>query len=141
MIRLSHELMTPICLDESLTDDRAGQLFLESDGPRVWNIKVQRVGGLWESVKIYKRALDGDVRLWAGSMPETGVGMHAVLCLASFHGFVYPSDVEPSARWYAPGTDLVEWRMDGGRIGVSDAPGLWTLGVREKLEKIGTVIG
>ena len=140
MIRLAHELMTPICLDESLTDDRAGQLFLESDGPRVWNVKVQRVGGLWESVKIYKRAVDGDVRLWAGSMPETGVGLHAVLCLAAFKGFVYPSDAEPSARWYTPGTDLVEWRMDSGRIAVSDAPGLVTLGVREKLEKIGTVI-
>ena len=140
MIRLAHELMTPICLDESLTDDRAGQLFLESDGPRVWNVKVQRVGGLWESVKIYKRAVDGDVRLWAGSMPETGVGLHAVLCLAAFKGFVYPSDAEPSARWYAPGSDLVEWRMDDGKIGVSDAPGLWTLGVREKLEKIGRVV-
>jgi O-succinylbenzoate synthase len=140
MIRLSHELMTPLCLDESLTDDRAGQLFLESDGPRVWNIKVQRVGGLWESVKIYRRALDGNVRLWAGSMPETGVGMHAVLCLAAFKGFVYPSDVEPSARWYAPGTDLVEWRMDDGRISVSDAPGLWTLGVKERLERIGQLV-
>jgi len=140
MIRLAHELMTPICLDESLTDDRAGQLFLESDGPRVWNIKVQRVGGLWESVKIYKRALDGDVRLWAGSMPETGLGMHAVLCLASFSGFVYPSDVEPSARWYAPGSDLLEWQMDGGRIGVSDAPGLCTLGVKERLAQIVTVV-
>jgi O-succinylbenzoate synthase len=140
MIRLAHELMTPICLDESLTDDRAGQLFVESDGPRVWNIKVQRVGGLWESVKIYKRALDGDVRLWAGSMPETGVGMHAVLCLASFSGFVYPSDVEPSVRWYVPGTDLVEWRMDGGRMPVSDAPGLATLGVKEKLEQVGKVV-
>jgi len=141
MIRLAHELMTPICLDESLTDDRAGQLFLEYDGPRVWNIKVQRVGGLWESVKIYKRALDGDVRLWAGSMPETGVGMHAVLCLASFSGFVYPSDAEPSARWYTPGTDLVEWRMEEGRIGVSDAPGLATLGIKARLEQIGQVVG
>lgn len=141
MIRLSRELMTPICLDESLTDDRTGRLFLEYDGPRVWNIKVQRVGGLWESVKLYKRALDGEVRLWAGSMPETGIGMHAVLCLASFKGFVYPSDAEPSARWYAPGTDLVEWRMDDGKIAVSDAPGLATLGVKEKLEQVGKVLG
>ena len=141
MIRLSHALVTPVCLDESLSDDRAAQLFLEMDGPRVWNVKVQRVGGLWESVKIYRRALEGNVRLWAGSMPETGIGLHAVLCLASFNGFVYPSDAEPSARWYAPGTDLVEWRMDDGRIAVSDAPGLVTMGVREKLEKVGRVVG
>ena len=141
MIRLAHELQTPICLDESLTDDRAGQLFLEFDGPRVWNIKVQRVGGLWESVKLYKRALDGEVRLWAGSMPETGVGLHAVLCLASFKGFVYPTDAEPSVRWYQPGTDLIEWRMDDGRIAVNDAPGLWTLGVKEKVAAVGSPVG
>ncbi|HUK63695.1 MAG TPA: enolase C-terminal domain-like protein, partial [Dongiaceae bacterium] len=141
MIQLSRALVTPVCLDESLSDDRAAQLFLELDGPRVWNVKVQRVGGLWESVKIYRRALEGNVRLWAGSMPETGIGLHAVLCLASFNGFVYPSDAEPSARWYAPGTDLVEWRMDDGRIGVSDAPGLVTMGVREKLQSVGTVVG
>jgi O-succinylbenzoate synthase len=140
-IRLAHELITPICLDESLTDDRAGQLFLEYDGPRVWNIKVQRVGGLWESVRLYKRALDADVRLWAGSMPETGLGMHAVLSLAAFKGFVYPSDAEPSARWYTPGTDLLEWRMDAeGMIAVSDAAGLCTMGVKEKLEQLGRVV-
>ena len=141
MIQLSRALVTPVCLDESLSDDRAAQLFLELDGPRVWNVKVQRVGGLWECVKIYRRALEGNVRLWAGSMPETGIGLHAVLCLASFNGFVYPSDAEPSTRWYAPGTDLVEWRMDEGRIGVSDAPGLVTMGVREKLQSVGTVVG
>jgi O-succinylbenzoate synthase len=141
-IKLCHELMTPLCLDESLTDDRAAQLFLESDGPRVWNVKVQRVGGLWESVKIYKRGVEGDARLWAGSMPETGVGMHAILCLASFAGFVYPSDVAPSGRWYQPGTDLIDWQMDAeGRMPVSDAPGLMTLGVQERLARVGKVVG
>jgi O-succinylbenzoate synthase len=140
-IRLCHELMTPLCLDESLADDRAAQLFLEFGGPRVWNLKVQRVGGLWESLRIYKRAVEADVKLWAGSMPETGVGAHAVLALASFNGFVYPSDIEPSTRWYAAGADLVDWRMDGeGRISVSDAPGLEKFKLKEKLEKVGKVV-
>ena len=140
-IKLCHELMTPVCLDESLTDDRAAQLFVESDGPRVWNLKVQRVGGLWESVKIYKRAVEGDARLWAGSMPETGVGMHSVLCLASFAGFAYPSDVAPSSRWYKAGTDLIDWHMDAeGRMSVSDAAGLGTLGLKEKLARMGKVV-
>lgn len=140
MLRLGHELETPICLDESLSDDHAARLFVERDGPKVWNIKVQRVGGLWESVKIYKRALESGVRLWAGSMPETGVGLHAVLCLAAFQGFAYPSDAEPSARWYPPGTDLIEWRMEDGRIAVSDAPGLATLRVKDRLEQIGKLV-
>jgi O-succinylbenzoate synthase len=141
IIRLCQEMITPICLDESLTDDHAGELFLASSGPRVWNLKVQRVGGLWESLKLYKRAVEADVRLWAGSMPETGIGAHPILCLASFAGFVYPTDVQPSARWYAPGADLIEWRMDDeGRISVSDVPGLARLRLKDKLEQAGKVV-
>jgi O-succinylbenzoate synthase len=140
-LKLARELETPICLDESLTDERAARLFVEYHGPSIWNLKVQRVGGLWESLRIYRRAALAGVRLWAGSMPETGVGLHAVLCLGSFAGFVFPTDAEPSERWYAPGADLVEWRMDGeGKIGVSDVAGLATLGLHEKLQRVGTVV-
>jgi len=142
VIGLTHALMTPICLDESLTDDHAAQLFLDGEGPRVWNLKVQRVGGLMECVRIYRRAVDAGVRLWAGSMPETGVGMHAVLCLASFNGFVYPSDAAPSERWYPEGADLVEWKMDAeGRMTASDTAGLWKVGVKERLEAVGKLVG
>jgi o-succinylbenzoate synthase len=138
---LAKELTTPICLDESLTGERAAQHVLACDGPRVWNLKVQRVGGLMESVRIYRRAVEGGVRLWAGSMPETGVGMHAVLCLASFAGFVYPSDAAPSTRWYPPGADLIEWSMDErGRMRESEVPGLSTFRLAERLAEVGKVV-
>jgi o-succinylbenzoate synthase len=140
-IALGQELATPVCLDESLTGERAAELFLASDGPRIWNVKVQRVGGLGESLRIYRRAIEGGVQLWAGSMPETGVGMHAVLSLASFAGFVLPSDAAPSARWYAPGADLVEWTMDAqGRIPVRDVAGLAATGLAERLGRVGKVV-
>ena len=141
-IRLGQELRTPLCLDESLTDDGAARLFLESDGPVLWNVKVQRVGGLWESVRIYRRAVEAGVALWAGSMPETGVGMHAVLSLAAFPGFLYPSDAAPSASWYEPGADLIEWTMDAeAKMPVSDVAGLAKLGVGDKLAGMGRVVG
>jgi O-succinylbenzoate synthase len=140
-IALGQELATPVCLDESLTGERAAELFLASDGPRIWNLKVQRVGGLRESLRIYRRAVEGGVRLWAGSMPETGVGMHAVLALASFAGFVLPSDAAPSVRWYAPGADLVEWTMDAeGRMPVRDVAGLAETGLAERLARVGKVV-
>ena len=140
LVALSRELATPICLDESLTGERAAELFLAVGGPGIWNIKVQRVGGLWESARIYARAVKAGVRLWAGSMPETGVGMHAVLALASFPGFVFPSDAAPSTRWYPSGADLIEWPMDaGGRMPVSDVAGLATFGLAQKLARVGRV--
>jgi O-succinylbenzoate synthase len=141
-IKLTHEIITPVCVDESLVDDHAARLFLESDGPKVWNLKVQRVGGLWECVRIYARAVKAGVKLWGGTMPETGVGAQAMICLGSFAGFTYPTDVAPSKRWYEPGADLIEIQMDGqGRISVTDVPGMYRLKVKEKLEQVGKVVG
>jgi hypothetical protein len=44
-------------------------------------------------------------------MPESGLGSQAALAAAAMPGFVYPSDLEPSARWFPGGTDVLELRM------------------------------
>jgi O-succinylbenzoate synthase len=108
---LHRMLETPICLDETLTSDDVARQILELDGPTVWNVKVQRVGGLEEACRIYARAVRSGVKLWGGTMPESGIGAQAMLALGCHRGFVYPSDIEPSERWYAPGSDTIELTM------------------------------
>jgi hypothetical protein len=44
-------------------------------------------------------------------MPESGLGSQAALAAAAQPGFVYPSDLEPSARWFGPGVDVLELAM------------------------------
>ena len=110
-VRLSQALRTPICVDESLHGARAGRQLLELDGPRVWNVKVHRMGGLSEVCRVVRLAREGGVRLWAGTMPESGLGSQAALGAAALPGFVYPSDLEPSTRWFGPGVDVIELRM------------------------------
>ena len=128
MITLGHQLRTPVCFDESLVDAHAAELILASDAPGVWNLKVQRVGGLFESLRIYAMAVRAGVPLWGGTMPETGVGSQAIIALGSFAGFTLPTDVTASERWYEKGSDLIEVDMDGqGRIQVSEATGLRAL--------------
>ncbi len=109
--RLSRELHTPICLDETLHDARAARQITELDGPRVWNIKVHRVGGLTEVCRIYRLAQEFGAKLWAGTMPESGIGSQAAIASAALPGFVYPSDVEPSARWFGKGADVIDLQM------------------------------
>ncbi len=111
--QLDKELRTPVCVDETLRDARAARQILELGGPRVWNLKVHRVGGLTEACRIAKFGTEAGVRLWAGTMPESGLGSQAAIAAASLPGFVYPSDVEPSARWFGPGADVVELTMSG----------------------------
>ncbi|HEX3274708.1 MAG TPA: o-succinylbenzoate synthase [Gemmatimonadales bacterium] len=110
-IRLSQALRTPVCVDESLKGERAGRQLLELDGPRVWNVKVHRMGGLTEVCRVVRLARAHGVRLWAGTMPESGLGSQAALAAAALPGFVYPSDLEPSARWFGPGVDVLELAM------------------------------
>jgi len=72
---------------------------------------VHRVGGLTETCRIVRLAVGAGVSLWAGTMPESGLGSQAAIAAASLPPFVYPSDVEPSARWFGPGKDVIELTM------------------------------
>jgi O-succinylbenzoate synthase len=84
---------------------------VELGGPRVWNVKVHRVGGLTEALRIHRLAVAAEVALWAGTMPESGIGSQAALAFAALPGCVYPSDLEPSPRWFGPAADVLPLAM------------------------------
>jgi len=117
--RLGEALRTPICLDETLRDARAAKQVIALNGPKVWNIKVHRVGGLTEVCRIYRLAAEYGAKLWAGTMPESGIGSQCALAAASLPLFVYASDLEPSARWFGRNGDVIKLTMGrDGRMAV-----------------------
>jgi O-succinylbenzoate synthase len=119
---LAHDLKTPLCLDETLKDSTAARQIIELGGPSVWNIKVHRMGGLSEVTRVYAMAKDYKAELWAGTMPESGIGSQAAIAAASLPGFVYPSDLEPSTRWFGRNIDVVKLAMSNdGRMEVPNA--------------------
>lgn len=118
--RLAETLRTPICLDETLRDARAARQIMALNGPKVWNIKVHRVGGLNEVCRIYRLAGEYGAKLWAGTMPESGIGSQSAVAAASLPLFVYPSDLEPSARWFGRNGDVIKLTM--GREGRMAVP-------------------
>jgi o-succinylbenzoate synthase len=131
-------LRTPLCLDESLRDARWARQALETGASRIWNIKVQRIGGLTEAIRLYALAAKHGVSLWGGTMPESGIGARAILALSTLPRFIYPSDVEPSARWYGPGVDLLELTMSPeGTMPAPSERGLASLGVGDRLAERG----
>ena len=111
-IELAESFQTPICLDESLRDARAARQFESLTGDlTVWNIKVHRIGGLAELCRVYRIAAKSGITLWAGTMPESGIGSQAAIAAAAQPQFRYPSDLEPSARWFGLGGDVIELTM------------------------------
>jgi O-succinylbenzoate synthase len=118
-VQLSHELSTPICVDETLKSARAARQIMDLGGPRIWNVKVHRMGGLCETTRVYQVAREYGAELWAGTMPESGIGSQAALAAAALPGFVYPSDLEPSTRWFGRSADVIRLSMsDDGQMGV-----------------------
>jgi o-succinylbenzoate synthase len=139
--KLAELLRTPLCLDESLRDARWARHALSLGASRIWNIKVQRLGGLAEALRVYAVAAAHDVALWGGTMPETGIGARTILALGALPRFVYPSDVEASERWYAPGTDPLPLVMAAdGTMPVPGERGLATLGVGESISERGRLV-
>ncbi|MFZ9628469.1 MAG: o-succinylbenzoate synthase [Ilumatobacteraceae bacterium] len=97
---LASRLDTPICLDESILSARHAAHALDVAACRIVNIKVGRVGGVLESVRVHDACRDRGVPVWCGGMLETGVGRAANLAVAALPGCTFPADLSASDRYW-----------------------------------------
>lgn len=123
--RLQAVIDTPICLDESIVDGHDLETALAVGACRVLNIKASRMGGLTAAVAAHDLAREHDIPVWCGGMHEFGVGRAANVALSSLPGFVLPSDVSGSDKYYARDVVTQAIRADHGIVTVPwDTPGL-----------------
>jgi O-succinylbenzoate synthase len=123
--RLQSELTTPICIDESADSLETTIEAVEREACKIVNIKLQRVGGYGPAQAIHDYCASKGIACWVGSMPELGVGQAHGIHLASLGNCRYPTDVEPSSRWFVD--DYVVPRLElhsPGMLRVPDRPGL-----------------
>ena len=114
LAELSRAVKTPVCVDESAESLEMLERLIALGAARIVNIKIQRVGGIRNAKRMYDRATEAGLACWAGTMPELGIASIEAVHLATLPNFVYPTDVEASARWYTD--DLVDppLTIDGG---------------------------
>jgi len=99
-------VQTPICLDESAKDSATVRKAIDMKSCRIVNIKIQRVGGLMHAKDIHDLCTQAGVPVWAGTMPELGIGGAQTVHLGTLSNFAYPTDVESSSRWFVD--DIIE---------------------------------
>jgi O-succinylbenzoate synthase len=122
---LQKTLATAICLDESITShDRARQA-LDTGACRIVNMKIGRVGGYSEALRIHDLCVERGVPLWCGGMLESGIGRAHNVALASLPGFTLPGDISGSRRYFERDVIVppVEVTADG-TVAVPTSPGL-----------------
>jgi O-succinylbenzoate synthase len=98
---LQGQIETPICLDETADSLERTAAAIERGACRIVNIKLQRVGGFGPARAIHDLCWLHGIECWIGCMPELGVGQAHGIHLATLPNCRYPSDLEPSARWFA----------------------------------------
>ncbi len=109
---LQKRLLTPICLDESITSvDRAEDMIALGAG-KIVNIKPGRVGGFLQSIAIHDVCAAHGIPVWCGGMLESGIGRAYNVALASLPNFTIPGDVSPSERYWDEDIVTPEWTMD-----------------------------
>lgn len=98
--KLQKELLTPICLDESIQtiDDLKTAIKLKAF--KVLNIKVGRVGGIYYVKQMIELCRENNIKYWIGSMVESGVSKILHVHLASLKDTYIPGDLSSSNRYF-----------------------------------------
>ncbi len=121
---LQKRLETPVCLDESIRNRRDALASIDMESCRVLNIKVGRVGGFSEAIRVHNVAAERGIPVWCGGMLETGIGRAHNIALSSLPNFSLPGDVSASARYWKE--DIIEPEVvvnSSGEIAVPSTPG------------------
>ncbi len=147
--RLQKQLTTALCLDESIHHARDAAAAAELGACRIVNIKVGRVGGFSEAIRVHDVCRHHRLPVWCGGMLESGIGRAHNIALSTLPNFSLPGDVSASKRYWRE--DVIEPEVEvspEGLIYISDQPGtgyriredfVETLTVRKETLRAGSV--
>ena len=134
---LQRQLETSICLDESIRNRRDALAAIEMESCRIINIKLGRVGGFSEAIRVHNVTAERSVPVWCGGMLETGIGRAHNIALSSLENFILPGDVSASSRYWTE--DIIEPAVEvslKGEIMIPQVPGRGFEVKRERVEKL-----
>ncbi len=122
---LQRQMATPVCLDESIHTAEDARKAVEMGSCRIINVKLGRVGGFSEALRINDYCRRNGVPIWCGGMLESGVGRAHNIAMSTLSGFVLPGDVSASRRYYADDTIVPAVEVTPhGTIRVPQSPGI-----------------
>jgi len=134
--RLQREMLTPICLDESIHGAEDARKAIELGSSKIINVKLGRVGGFTAARQVHDVCRARNVPVWCGGMLESGIGRAHNIALSSLPGFTLPGDVSASRRYWAE--DIIDPEVvvsPRGTIRVPQTPGLGFAPNIERIER------
>lgn len=122
--KLQKQIKTPVCLDESIDSYESAAAAIELGSCEIINVKVGRVGGITQSIKIHDLAEKHNIPLWCGGMLEAGVGRLHNVAITTLSNFTLPGDTASSSRYWFEDIITPEVVAENGVVKVSGKPGI-----------------
>lgn len=122
--KLQKQIKTPVCLDESIDSYESAAVAIELGSCEIINVKVGRVGGITQSIKIHDLAEKHNIPLWCGGMLEAGVGRLHNVAITTLSNFTLPGDTASSSRYWFEDIITPEVVAENGVVKVSEKPGI-----------------
>lgn len=117
-------LKTPICLDESIHSLDDTRKAIELGSCKIINIKIGRVGGLTESLKIHDYCKEHGIDVWCGGMLESGIGRAHNVAITTLTGFNLPGDTASADRYWERDVTKTTVTVENGYITVPKDAGI-----------------
>jgi len=122
---LQKQITTPVCLDESVRCAEDAKHAIEIGACRIVNVKLGRVGGHQQAMRVESVCREQGIPVWCGGMLESGIGRAHNIAMATLAGFTLPGDVSASSRYWKE--DIIEPAVTvsaHGTIAAPEQPGI-----------------
>ncbi|HEY6232206.1 MAG TPA: o-succinylbenzoate synthase [Pyrinomonadaceae bacterium] len=122
---LQKQIITPVCLDESIHSSEDARHAIEIGAAKVINVKLGRVGGHAQAKQVEAICRQENIPVWCGGMLESGIGRAHNIAMSTLEGFGLPGDVSASSRYWSE--DIIEPPVTvsaNGTIHAPDKPGM-----------------
>ena len=135
---LQARMETALVLDEGIKTVHDAECALAQHACRIVNIKLGRVGGLGNALRILALCREAGVDAFVGAKYDLGIGRWTNIAFATLPGITLPSDVGPSARYFEndPSFPAVRFAEPGSVLPL-DEPGIGArLGPGETVDEL-----
>ena len=122
--RARREMKTMICLDESIACLEDVQQMIDEQAGDAVVLKMGRLGGWSETLKIARLCNNHSIGMWVGGMIEFGVSKAHNLALASLPEIILPGDFSDSHHFWDEDIIEPEIRVSDGEIELSEEHGI-----------------
>lgn len=123
---LRKAIKTPLCFDESVQSLAELKAMHATGWVDVLNIKVGRLGGLWETVRCLDYCRAHNIGFWIGSMVESGVSKYMHVQLATLADTWMAGDLSDMSRYFEKDIITTPIEVSKGELAVDFRPGLGT---------------